>query len=87
MCRIVAEKNFGGDMVESTIRTIDQTVSFESVTASRGKRIRAEPVKSLYEQGRVHHVGTFPDHAPGRGSLRRVPWPRRSRWHRRHPCR
>jgi phage terminase large subunit-like protein len=57
--RIVAEKNFGGDMVESTIRTIDQAVSFEPVTASRGKRIRAEPVKSLYEQGRVHHVGTF----------------------------
>jgi phage terminase large subunit-like protein len=59
--RLVAEKNFGGDMVESTIRTVDKSISYESVTASRGKRIRAEPVKSLYEQGRVHHVGTFPE--------------------------
>jgi len=57
--RIVAEKNFGGDMVESNLRTIDRTISYQPVTASRGKRIRAEPVKSLYEQGRVHHVGTF----------------------------
>jgi phage terminase large subunit-like protein len=57
--RVIGEKNYGGDMVESTLRTIDQSVSYQSVTASRGKRIRAEPVKSLYEQGRVHHVGTF----------------------------
>ena len=57
--RIVAEKNNGGDMVEATIRSIDPTVSFKAVTASRGKVVRAEPVSALYEQGRVHHVGTF----------------------------
>jgi phage terminase large subunit-like protein len=57
--RIVAEVNFGGDMVEMVIRTVDPTVSYKAVTASRGKQVRAEPVAALYEQGRVHHVGTF----------------------------
>jgi len=55
--RIVAERNFGGDMVESTIRNVDANVPVKLVTASRGKRLRAEPIKALYEQGRVHHVG------------------------------
>ena len=55
--RMVAEINFGGDMVASTIRTIDPTISYRDVRASRGKAIRAEPVAALYEQGRVHHVG------------------------------
>jgi phage terminase large subunit-like protein len=55
---IVGEKNYGGDMVESNIRNIDPTVNYDNVTASRGKRVRAEPIKGLYEQGRVHHIGT-----------------------------
>jgi phage terminase large subunit-like protein len=29
------------------------------VTASQGKRTRAEPVAGVYEQGRVHHVAVF----------------------------
>ncbi len=58
--RIVAEVNYGGAMVEATIRSIDPDVPFRAVTASRGKLIRAEPVSALYEQGRVHHVGSFP---------------------------
>lgn len=57
--RIVAERNFGGAMVESTIRAVDQNVAVRMVTASRGKAIRAEPIVALYEQGRVHHVGEF----------------------------
>lgn len=55
--RVVAERNYGGDMVEQVIRTVDRDVSFRAVTATRGKRVRAEPVKALYEQGRVHHIG------------------------------
>lgn len=55
--RIYAEKNFGGDMVEATIRTIDPQLAYKSVTASRGKAVRAEPIAALYEQGKVHHVG------------------------------
>lgn len=57
--RIIGEVNNGGDMVEATIRTVDANVSYKAVTASRGKAIRAEPISSLYEQGRVHHVGSF----------------------------
>jgi len=59
--RIVAERNFGGDMVEATIRNVDANVPVKLVTASRGKRLRAEPIKALYEQGRVHHVGELVD--------------------------
>ena len=57
--RIIAERNFGGAMVEHVIRTVDKTVSYREVTASRGKFARAEPVAALYEQGRVSHVGMF----------------------------
>ena len=55
--RIVAERNFGGDMVKSTLLTVDPNVSFKEVTASRGKYPRAEPIAALYEQGRIFHVG------------------------------
>jgi phage terminase large subunit-like protein len=58
--RIVAEQNFGGAMVESTIRSVDAGVPIRLVVASRGKAVRAEPVSALYEQRRVHHVGEFP---------------------------
>lgn len=57
--RIVAEVNQGGDMVEHVIRTVDATVSYRKVHATRGKYTRAEPIAALYEQGRVHHVGYF----------------------------
>lgn len=55
--RIVAERNFGGAMVEHVIRTVDSKVSYKEVVASRGKWLRAEPVAALYEQNRVRHVG------------------------------
>lgn len=57
--RIVAEANFGGAMVESTIRVVDRNAPVKLVHASRGKHARAEPVAALYEQGRMHHCGTF----------------------------
>lgn len=53
---IVAERNFGGAMVESVIRTADRSANIKLVTASRGKSIRAEPIAALYEQGRVTHA-------------------------------
>lgn len=55
--RIIAEVNNGGDLVQHVVRTVDESVSFKAVRASRGKLIRAEPVAALYEQGKVHHVG------------------------------
>ena len=57
--RVVAEVNYGGAMVESTIRSVDPQISYKAVTATRGKVQRAEPVAALYEQGRVVHVGNF----------------------------
>ena len=60
--RIVVEANAGGQMAESTIQNaVDRTISVKTLHARRGKYIRAEPVASLYEQGRVHHVGRFPE--------------------------
>jgi phage terminase large subunit-like protein len=57
--KIIAEKNQGGLMVESTLKAVDRSVPVELVTATRGKVIRAEPISALYEQGRIHHVGRF----------------------------
>lgn len=59
--RIVGERNYGGDMVRFTVATADKKAAFKEVVASRGKAVRAEPISALYEQGRVHHVGTFSD--------------------------
>jgi phage terminase large subunit-like protein len=56
---IVAETNNGGDLVETVLRTQDDRVPFKKVHAARGKKVRAGPIASLYEQGRVHHVGGF----------------------------
>ena len=59
--RIVAEVNNGGDLVERLIRTVDPSVAYRSVHATRGKMVRAEPIAALYEQGKVHHRGVFPE--------------------------
>lgn len=71
--RIVVERNFGGDMARETIartRLTDgagrvvvdgATVRIVEVTASRGKAVRAQPVAALFQQGRAHHVGQFPE--------------------------
>lgn len=70
--KIVAEKNFGGEMVESNLRNINEwdrvsgkfingrNLPIKLVTASRGKDVRAEPVATLYEQRRVVHCSFFP---------------------------
>ncbi len=57
--RIVAEVNNGGDMVEATLRAVEANVPYTSVTASRGKLTRAEPVAALYGSGKVTHLGDF----------------------------
>ncbi len=59
--RLVAEVNNGGEMVELTVRTVDRSVAYKAIHASRGKRVRAEPVAALYEQRKVHHTGTLTD--------------------------
>jgi phage terminase large subunit-like protein len=61
---ICVEINYGGDMAMSTIRAAADAmginVPIKKVTASRGKRVRAEPVSAITEQGRWHMVGRFP---------------------------
>ncbi|WP_194285601.1 phage terminase large subunit [Komagataeibacter medellinensis] len=57
--RIVAEQNFGGALVEATLRGLNPNAALTMVSASRGKAARAEPVAALYEQGRVTHHGVF----------------------------
>jgi len=58
---IVAERNNGGEMVQNTIHGIDPNVPVKLVWATRGKARRAEPISMLDEQGRTHHIGSFPD--------------------------
>ena len=57
--RIIAEVNNGGDMITLLMRQVDPNVATKKISATRGKQLRAEPISSLYEQGRVHHVGYF----------------------------
>jgi len=58
--RIVAESNYGAEMVEATIRAVDDTVPVRLVHASRGKQIRAEPIVAVFEKGKAHLTGTMP---------------------------
>ncbi|MEQ9329956.1 terminase family protein [Thalassobaculum sp.] len=57
---VVCEVNQGGDLVVATLRTVDPVLPVRAVRATRGKRLRAEPVAALYEQGKVRHAGAFP---------------------------
>ncbi|MEE8489374.1 MAG: terminase family protein [Acidimicrobiia bacterium] len=61
--RLVGEQNYGGDMVEHTIRTVPGggDVRYRSVHAARGKQARAEPVSALSEQNRLKFAGFFPE--------------------------
>jgi phage terminase large subunit-like protein len=77
---LIAEVNQGGDMVAQVIASADPSVPVKQVRATRGKFSRAEPIAMLYDQGKVHHAGTFPeledemaDFGPGGLSGRRSP--------------
>lgn len=58
---IVAEVNYGGDMVRAVIQAQRPSANVVVVTASRGKHVRAEPISGLYDRQRVMHAGTFPE--------------------------
>jgi phage terminase large subunit-like protein len=53
---IVVERNYGGDMVKDTLRNHGFTGRVIEAKASDGKRLRAEPIAALYEQGLGHHA-------------------------------
>jgi len=56
--KVIAEKNQGGEMVSSVLKAQDRTLPIKLVHATRGKVVRAEPISALYEQKRIHHVGS-----------------------------
>ncbi len=56
---IVAEKNYGGDMVRAVLQTQNPDLPCKLVNATRGKVIRAEPIAALYEKQKILHVGYF----------------------------
>jgi phage terminase large subunit-like protein len=58
---VVGETNYGGAMVRQVIQTQDPRIPFRKVTATRGKVVRAEPISALHEQGKIRHVGFFPE--------------------------
>lgn len=58
---IVVEVNQGGEMVAHTLRSVRPNIRVIEVRATRGKHVRAEPVSALYEQGRISHLGAFPE--------------------------
>lgn len=58
---IVAEKNYGGAMVEAVIQAESENVHVKLVSASVGKAVRAEPISNLYEKQKVYHAGFYPD--------------------------
>uniref|UniRef100_UPI003F498593 terminase large subunit domain-containing protein n=1 Tax=Pseudonocardia sp. CA-138482 TaxID=3240023 RepID=UPI003F498593 len=59
--RVIGEVNNGGDFIASVIRAVDEHIPYKSVTATRGKKVRAEPISALFEQGRAHVVGALPE--------------------------
>jgi len=60
---IVVETNYGGEMAVVTIRdaalAMGVNIPVRTTVATRGKRVRAEPVSALSTRGQWHHVGTF----------------------------
>jgi hypothetical protein len=58
--RMIAESNQGGEMVRLTIGTVQGAPPVTLIHASRGKQARAEPVAAQYEQGKVSHLGEYP---------------------------
>jgi phage terminase large subunit-like protein len=56
---IVAETTMGGEAITALLQMVDPEVRVVAKGGNRGKKVRAEPVSALYEQGRVHHVGHF----------------------------
>lgn len=53
---IVYEGNQGGDMVKDLISNEDKRVPVKKVNATRGKRVRAEPIAALFQKGSAHII-------------------------------
>lgn len=58
---LVGEVNNGGDVIKSLLRTQNDRANFQTIHGKHSKQARADPIAALYEQGRIHHVGVFPE--------------------------
>jgi predicted phage terminase large subunit-like protein len=58
---VIAEVNNGGDWIGTTLRQIDAKVNYRTVTATRGKQTRAEPVAAVFDQLAAHIVTSLPE--------------------------
>ena len=56
---VVGETNYGGEMVKFVVRSAKSDIPFRKITASRGKALRAEPISSLTERGKIRFAGRF----------------------------
>jgi phage terminase large subunit-like protein len=56
---LLVEVNQGGDMVSAVLKQVRQSLPIREIRAHVGKKLRAEPVAAMYEQGRIHHVGIY----------------------------
>ena len=58
--KVVAEKNQGGDMIESVLRGVESSLPVRLAGATSSKAARAEPVALRFETGRARLAGCFP---------------------------
>jgi phage terminase large subunit-like protein len=58
---VVVEKNAGGEMATSVLKTADPALPVRPVHAVYGKGDRAEPVAMLFETGKARFAGAFPE--------------------------
>lgn len=67
---VIVEDNNGKDWIGEVLKRVWRDMQpsgdttpppVRTVWASQGKKLRAQPVAMLYEQGRVHHVGSLPE--------------------------
>jgi phage terminase large subunit-like protein len=56
---VLVEVNQGGDMVSAVLRQVEPSLPIREIRAHVGKRLRAEPVAAMYEQGRIKHIGVY----------------------------
>lgn len=56
---VLVEVNQGGDMVSAVLKQVRPSLPVKEVRVHIGKKLRAEPVAAMYEQGRIHHIGNL----------------------------
>ena len=54
----LTETNQGGDMVITTLRNVCKSLPIRTVHATKGKRVRAEPVSALMSEDLIKHLNT-----------------------------